>query len=352
MKSIRTAVRVVMVLGLTLGIYGFLQLPTFFDQFTSKKSINLLAWPNIIDADYIQKFEKKTGIKVYLSYFENYEELIVKMGSGTGDYDLVMASDYVVGPLLKEGVVKRLDKSKLSFLKNIYSALLGLYFDKDNMYSIPYAWEVYGLGIDMAYFNHQLPEPSWNLLFNSKIGPSRIGMLDDAKENISLAALYLYGRDKEHLTSEELKEIEKLLLEQKERVVMYTDLRTDYLLITQTAPVVVGISSDIFNSMRKYKDIRFLLPKEGSFVVIDNFMLPISTKKDDLVYEFLNYLYQPKVVKRYADRYNFFPALKGVATDKDRYLLSPSHTLFSRLRYFSYNIPEAQMRDMWITLKS
>lgn len=344
--------RAAIVLGITVSLYGFLLLPSLMRQFSTQKSINVLAWPNIIDAEYFAEFEKKSGVRVYLSYFENYEELLVKMRSGTADYDLIMASDYAVRTLVDENVIKPLKKSKLPFLKDIYPTLLNPYYDKDNKYAIPFSWEIFGIGIDTNYFGKKMPEPSWDLLFDEKKSPSQIGMIDDAREMISIAALYLFGKNKKQLDKESLQQILELLRKQKRRVVMYTDLRTDYLLVSNSAPVVMGISSDIYHAMRRYKNIKFLLPKEGSFLLMDAFMIPAKTEKEDLVYDFLTYLYQPKIIKKYADRYNFFPALKGVASDKDRYLLSPTRSFFSRLRFFAYDIPEQLMRELWIALKS
>ncbi len=352
MNGSRVAIRMLIIAGLCFIMYGFLQIPIILQRLRPQKSINILMWPNVMDAQYLADFEKETGIKVYLSYFESYEELLVKIKSGAGDYDLVMAADYVVNLLLEEGAVKALDKTKLTFWNQLYPALLGLYYDRDNQYTVPFAWEIYGLGIDTRYYKDRLPEASWRLLFDETVSPSHVGMLDDAREIISVAGLYLFEKKKKAFTSDDLKQIKQLLLAQKKRVAMYTDLRTDYLLVSKSAPVVLGISSDIYHAMRKHDHLKFLLPKEGSFVVIDTLLLPSTTKKDDLVYQFLNYLYQPHILKLYADRYNFFPALKGVASDKDRYLLTPTRSLFSRLRFFSYAIPEEALRELWIALKS
>jgi spermidine/putrescine-binding protein len=337
---------------MAIAIYGFLQIPSFFERFRTKKSINILMWPNVMDAQYFADFEKKTGIKVYLSYFESYEELLVKIRSGSGDYDLVMAADYAVDLLVKEGAVKPIDKTKLTFWKQLYPVLLNLYYDPENRYTIPFAWEMYGIGVDTNYYDHQLPKASWGLLFDPNQAPKHVGMLDDAREMVSVAALYLFGKKKTKLDEQDLKAITSLLLNQKKRVAMYTDLRTDYLLVSGSAPIVMGISSDIYNAMRKHANISFLLPKEGSFMVVDTLLLPATTKKDDLVYQFLNFLYDPEIIKRYADRYSFFPALKGVGSDKGRFLLTPTRTLLSQLRFFNYIIPEQGLRELWIALKS
>ena len=352
MSSIRFWMRIFIVGAMVFGLYGFLQLPSLFARFRVQRSINILMWPNAIDAQYFVEFEQKMGIKVYLSYFESYEELLVKIRSGSGDYDLIMSADYAVDLLLKEGAIKPIDKSKLSFWSQLHPALLDLYYDRGNRYSIPFGWEIYGIGVDTHYYKNKLPEATWKLLFDEKLAPPHVGMLDDARENVSLAALYLFGKGKMSLNKADLKEIAQLLIAQKKRVAMYTDLRTGYLLVSGTAPVVMGISSDIYSVMRKHDHIKFMLPKEGSFLVLDTLLLPATTKKDDLVYQFLNFLYQPEILKLYADRYSFFPALKGVTTSKNRYLLAPSRSLFSRLRFFNYKIPEEGLRELWIALKS
>lgn len=338
---------------LIIGVmYGFLRIPELIDRIFPTRSINVLVWPNIIDAEHFEAFEKESGIKVRLSYFENYEELLVKMQSGMGDYDLVMASDYAVRALLTSNLVKPLDRSRMPFFSKLYPELLGLDFDPDNRYIIPYSWEIYGVGIDTTYYKHGLPEASWALLFDEKISPPYVGILDDAREVISIAALYLFGGRDKKITIEQMIQIGQLLRRQKKRVAMYTDLRTDYLLVSQSAPAVLGISSDIYHAMEEYDTINFLLPKEGSFILIDMWLIPNVTQKEDWVYQFLSYVYRPEVVKEFADLYNFFPAMRDVPAGDNRYVLTPTQSLFSRVRLFDYDIPEQQMRELWISLKS
>lgn len=353
MNIINVTVRVLMITAVVGSIYLFLMSPRFMHRLWPQKSINVLAWPNILDASQFAQFEQETGIQVYLTFFENYEELIVKMRSGAGDYDLIMVSDYAVNILLKENLVKPLDKSQLTFWKKIYPAILNLDFDPENIFTIPFAWEIYGIGVDTTFFDHKIPPATWKLLFEKQEKPFRVGMLDDAREIISIAALYLFGKKHpKELSPEDLDKIEALLLKQKSWVTMYTDLRIDYMLASQSAPVVMGISSDIFQAMREFKNIFFLIPEEGSFIVIDNFMIPASTIKDDLVYQFLNFLYSPEILGEYADTFNFFPVRPGVASKGDRYKLTPTKSLFNRLSFFNYVIPEERMRSLWITLKS
>ena len=331
-------------------LYGFLYLPTIRRYLQPHRSINILVLPNLLDIEFIKSFEQKTGIKVYISYFENYEELIVKMKTVATDYDLVMASDSAFQILKEEGLVRKFDRKKLSFANNLYEPLRSLYCDPEGHYSIPYAWELYGIGIDKNFFDKSFPA-TWKLLFDTHLAPKRIGMLEDTREVIALAAFYLFGMDK-HLNEHKIKEIEKLLLNQKERVVMYTDLRTDYVLLSQMAPVALGLSSDIYTAMKNFEYIDFVIPKEGTFAIVNLILLPKSTQKDEFIYAFLNYLFQPHIYQQYLDRYNFFSVLKTVLPTDLRFHLEATSKLFSLLHFFTYSIAEKQLREIWLTLKS
>lgn len=351
MNIIKIGIRAILITLVVFGIYGFLYMPFIIDYFWTPKSINVLAWPNIIDPECFDTFKKETGIKVNLVYFENYEELIVKFQAGGNNYDLIIGSDYAAYILLKEGLLKKLDRRKLLFWDKLYKPLLGLYYDPKNQYTIPFGWEIFGIGIDTNYYKGILPEASWKLLFDTSIAPAQIGMIDDAREIVSIAAFYLFG-DKHRLTPDDLILIKNLLIDQKKQVVMYTDLRTDYILTSKMAPITLGTSSDIFSGMKLFPHLDFLIPKEGSFIVINVMCLPTKTEKDTLVYAFINYLYQPKIMKKYLDKYNFFPVRDGLISKNSRFGLIPTRSLIAQLHFFNYIIPEQKLRDLWISLKS
>ena len=84
----------------------------------SRKSLTVFAWPGMFDDAVIARFEKETGITVHVSYYESNEELMLKLGSGKG-CDLIVPSDYAVDRLMRKGLLKKLDVSKLSVMKSL-----------------------------------------------------------------------------------------------------------------------------------------------------------------------------------------------------------------------------------------
>ena len=64
MNGVRFIIRLVIVIGITGLLFCFLQFPQFLQLFQSQRSINVLAWPNVIDAEYFDQFERETCINV------------------------------------------------------------------------------------------------------------------------------------------------------------------------------------------------------------------------------------------------------------------------------------------------
>jgi spermidine/putrescine transport system substrate-binding protein len=337
--------------------YFFLYSPRFISYFETQKTLNVLAWPTTFDTEYVKEFEKSSNVKVNVTYFENNEELILKIkASHKHGYDLIMPSDLGTEVLIADNLLEEIDHDKLVFWKDIYQELLDHQFDPKNKYTVPYQWSVYGLGIDTKFFDGKIPEASWKLIFEQNSNqPYRIGFLDDQKEVLPIAALYLFGPqiNDEYLNIVQAQRLFNLLMQQKDWVAMYTDVRADYLLLSRTCPVVVTTTTDITRVIREDKHISFVVPKEGSFVLIDSFAIPVGTEKKEVVYDFLNYIYRPDILKKYADKFGFFPSCKNVETVSSLFPFSkPTKDLFKRLYFFKPVLPPHLAGYLWIALKA
>lgn len=357
MSWLKSLVRMVMVVVWlsVIGLFLFVPQVRFFRH--AEKSIALLAWPTDIDPRVIADFERETGIHVYVSYFQDYGELFVKLRSGKGlGYDLITPVDYIVKPMVEQGLLKPIDASRCTFWSSLNPHLLNLYYDQGNRYTIPYFWGMFGIGINRDAFTGSDVPASWKLLFDTAVYDGPVGMLDDAKELAAIATQYLFGevqtRNKSLEQDVVLKQITALLLEQKKRVVMYTDNRASYLLLSQTAPVVLTLSYEVARIMRLYKNIDFLIPQEGSFLLVDNWAMPASSTKEDLVYQFLNYMYRPAVLKRMVDQFLFYPPITVEGRESVSGLRMPTPADIQRAQFIVSPVTEDQLTDLWITLKA
>ena len=333
-------------------IMFFLWIPSFVGHFYTDKSITILTWPAFLDSRYLQKFEKETGIKVHLRYVESNEELYVKLKETKGEgYDLIMPSDYMIELLRNEDILKKIEISKLPFHSNLYPHLLNNYYDPHNEYSIPYFWSMYGIAYNKDYFKGIEPEPSWALIFDSNLAPGHLCMIDGMRELVQIAAQYLYGKQLKPLAPQQLETIKKLLVNQKKLVELYTEDRANFLLASNTSPLAVSIGAVVARIMRSVESIRFVIPKEGSFLNVDAFVIPKNSSKDDLIYTFLNYLYQDEVLKHHITKYGFFSPIKGIEAPNSPVPL-PTQEQIVKADFFKNNLSRSQLSDMWVAVKA
>ena len=343
-------------------IVTFITSSKFLFFFPDRKSINVCAWAGMFDLQWIARFEKSTGIRVNISYYESNEELLVKLLTKAHGYDLIIPSDYAVSILRKQEMLKRLDKSKIDFYHLLNPLLMDHYFDKNNEYTIPYEWAVYGLGINKECYPHGIEDKTWGQIFKKKlIGCRKIMMTNDPLIAIPIAAFYLFG-SMDDLSLKKIQAIEILLRSQHPLVEAYTDFRASYYLASKNACIAVCSSSSIFKAKREYDHLDFIIPREGSLLTIENFALPKTTTKDDLVYAFMNHMMKPESVLHSYEQMGFFPAttdvLDRMSVDPEvRALLTMSKKEFERFHLLRFDqlkktLKDFELQNLWVEIKA
>lgn len=355
----KTPLRILVVVFWSALLLLALYWPKFQREEFEENSITVFTWGDIFEPSIVDAFEKETGIRVHLNYYSANEELLVKLKATKAEgYDLIVPSDYAVRMLRREQLLQPLDKSKIDFWKDLNPVLLNHPFDPTNEFSVPFSWEIFGFGIDKDYFaGRELPE-SWKLIFDKNIIDYRIGMVNDPIDAAEFSSMYLYGPKFVKANPVQQKEITRLLQEQHKWVEVYANFRTDYLLATKNCPVVVTSSSYIWRTMRIVPFVKFVIPKEGTFIIIENLCIPKASKKQDLVYRFMNYVYRTESSAKHFATYGFFPAT--IHTEKwpeldplaDK-LIHATREQFNNYRFLREDVlPESVLRNLWVEVKT
>jgi spermidine/putrescine transport system substrate-binding protein len=105
------------------------------------KTLYFYNWTEYVPPGLLEQFTKETGIKVIYSTYESNETMYAKLKTyKDGAYDLVVPSTYFVDKMRKEGMIQKIDKTKLTHFNNLDPEMLNKPFDPNNDYSIPYIW--------------------------------------------------------------------------------------------------------------------------------------------------------------------------------------------------------------------
>lgn len=352
------SLRIAFVLFWMILIYIFLMIPTFFTRKqTEEKSLRIYSWANRIDENMIRQFEQKTGVKIYLNYYESSEELLTKIEKTSSlDCDLIIPSAYIIQRMIEKELVKKIDKQKCSFIKDIYPEFLAHTFDPANDYSIPIFWDVFGIGYNVKMVGDR--PVTLKMLFDKKsIVGKEIGMTDDPQESIFLGAQYLGIPLRGSFTEAELAKIRQLFIEQKEWVGAYSDTQQGYYLASDTFAIVASEREIIARQMIQYDHIKFAMLPEGSMMRLDNVVIHAATTKDEIIYKFLEYLFSYDVMMHHAKKYCVLPTMKNVFKDLDqKYIgvddLYPGSSSFKKLIIFNHGLTQKALNNFWIQFKA
>ena len=251
------------------------------------------AWSETIPKNVIKKFENETGIKVFLSTYDSNETMFskIKLLGNQPSYDIVFPSTYFVQKMVQNGLLTPLEGDKISNIKYIKSEVLNLISKEDKKYIIPYV--MYFTGI--LYNNKHIKEEvnSWEDLWNAQY-KNKVLIIDDIREVFSIA-LILLGYNPNSINKDEIMHAYQKLRKLLPNVKLFSsESIKDYFLSEE---VIIGMSwnADAFPIMLENKDLKFVYPKEGAILSIDNFAILKSSKNKDNAYKFINFLLKPEI---------------------------------------------------------
>ena len=345
------------IVAVWIGIFFmFLSTPSILRYF-KKDTLNVFTWAGLSDPAIFQKFEQETGIAVNVSYFGSNEELIVKLLATQAEgYDLLIPSDYAVQFLREHDLLLKLDKSKLPCFSRIDPVFLGHYYDRNNDYSVPIEWYVLGFGVNKKQYKKPI-YASWASVFDPRyLEGERLGLINDSRELLGLAAFYLY-KTLRPINAAEARHIIQLLKTQKKYVEAYTDFRGDFLLESGNASIVIMGNSFALKSVKHNSDIEFVLPEEGTFLQTENCVIPKKSIQAAKVYRLINFLLRPDIQKQ-----NFLQAT-SLTTTKDAQFLYDEPLIAQTLKYlhklphrsiclFQNFFTDDQVNTIWLSFKS
>ena len=264
------------------------------------RRLNLFTWPDYLDPELVGEFERVYGVEVGIDYYDTNEAMIAKLrAGGTGEYDLVVASDYAVEALREQNLLEPLDHALLPNLDNLAPRFRDPPFDPGNVYSATYQWGTSGLGVRSDLVEGTVPlAASWALVFDPTAGVGPFTMLNDPRETIGAALIYL-GHSPNSTDPDELAAAERLLTEQRGRVLTYAPFATSRdLLASGDAVVAHNFSGDVLMVEDEVPEVVYLIPREGAIVWSDNLAVPREAPSKTLAEVFINFILDARVGAR------------------------------------------------------
>ena len=252
-------------------------------------------WGEYIDPEIIDLFEEETGIDVIYEEFETNEIMYPKIQSGAIAYDVVCPSDYMIQRMIENDLLAEINYDHIPNLKYIGDNYMKMsrQFDPENKYSVPYLWGTVGI----LYNKKMVDEPvdSWGILWDKKYEDS-ILMQDSVRDAFAVALKYL-GYSLNSTDLDELEAAKNLLIEHKPLVQAYVIDQVRDKMIGGEAALGVIYSGEALYCQQENPDLDYVIPKEGTNIWIDSWVIPKNAKNVENAEAFINFLCRPDIAK-------------------------------------------------------
>ena len=298
--------------ALTCALLFTLLLLTGCESGEQQQVVNVYNWGEYIDESIFDDFEAETGIKVNYNTFASNEMLYSSIKSGSGTYDVIIPSDYMVARMINEDLLMEIDYAQIPNAANLDERYVGLEYDPTAAYSVPYMWGTVGIIYNSTMVSQ--PITSWMDLFQREWDRDVL-MFDNSRDCLGIA-LKALGYSYNTTDPAELEEAAQLLIEQKQNGIVQAYVMDQIFdkMINNEASVGMYYAGDYLTMVEENEDLVFVIPSEGTNLFVDAMCVPTCCENYDNAMAFINFMCRDDIVVRNCEE-TWYSAPSATAMD-------------------------------------
>lgn len=322
---------------------------TGFRDAGEDKELVLFTWQGMFPQEVLDGFEEETGVKVIYSNFDTDETMLEKLSMAKGgDYDFVIADDYILETVIANGLAQELDKESLENIGNINPLYQGQFYDPEDAYTVPY-----GAGIPLIVYDPEQVEldiKGYSDLWDESLEDS-IALVGNYRVINGITQLSL-GKSMNEEDIDVIKETGKKLLELAPNVRMIQDDNTQNALLNGEASVALLYTSQVTAALAENPDLKVVYPEEGLGFGIMGAFIPSQAPNKDAAYSFLDYLMQPEIAAQCTNYIGYYSTNKAADEFVNENLVVPDDVTKGEIVQNVSQEAEEQYNKNWTEFKA
>ncbi|MGN6754660.1 MAG: polyamine ABC transporter substrate-binding protein [Intrasporangium sp.] len=255
----------------------------------SSQSLVVSNWADYMPEDLPAKFQKAAGPKVTVTHHATNEEIVAKLtASGNSGIDVAFVSGQFAQALAEQGLLEPIHHDLIPNLANLYPEATELSYDKGNRISVPYTWGTTGLCYrsDLLDFTPS----SWKDLIEPRASVKGKTTMLATERWLMLPAQKALGFSANSTDPAQLDQVKEKLVAAKKTLLAFDDTTFYERLVSGEAVLVEAWDGWCNYGIAKNKNIKFVVPKEGSDLWADTMVILKSSKNKEAAHAFINYI--------------------------------------------------------------
>ena len=321
----------------------------------SKGTLNIYTWAEMFDPDILADFENETGYQINYVNFDLDETMLAKLESANGgDYDLIIADDYIIETVIAEGLAQKLDKEKIPNFGNINPVYQGQFYDPADEYTVPY-----GAGVQTIVYDPSLTDVEvkgykdlWDASFEDNVAITAnyrvmIGM-----------ALKVLGYSYNTNDLKELEEAADLFYKLAPNIRLIKDDFIQDDLISGEVAAAVMYTSQVTMAKLTDPDLKVVYPEEGIGFGIMGMFIPSQAPNAEAAYAFIDYILRPEVSAKSYEYLGYYCTNKAadalISEDFQEFLVLPEEINMDEMEMIGNISAEAaeKQAEIWTEFKT
>ena len=273
---------------------------------TKALTLNVYNWGEYISdgsegtLDVIASFETwyeatyGTPVKVNYDTYAANEDMYNKVSTGAVSFDVIIPSDYMIARMAAEDMLLHLNYENIPNIQYIDDSFRGLYYDPDNLYSVPYTYGIVGV-----IYNANVVDPAdandWDLMWNQKYA-GNILQFNNPRDAFG-TAMYKLGLDVNTTDTAVWDSALQELIAQRPYVKSYVMDEIYNMMEAGEAAVGAYYAGDYFtmrDAQAENVDLQFYYPERTNYFV-DAMCIPKGCQNQQLAEIFINYMLSEEV---------------------------------------------------------
>lgn len=252
----------------------------------------LFTWEGMFPQEILDAFEEETGVEIIYSNFDTDETMFEKLSMAEGgDYDVIIADDYIIENVIQAGLAEKLDKEKLTGFENINPLYQRQFYDPTDEYTVPH-----GAGIPLIVYDPEMVDieiKGYADLWDESLEDS-IALTGNYRVINGITNLVL-GKSMNEEDVESLKETGEKLKALAPNVRLIQDDNTQNALLSGEASVAFLYTSQVTAALAENPDLEVVFPEEGLGFGIMGMFIASDAPNKEAAYKFMDYILQPEV---------------------------------------------------------
>ncbi|MCI1880652.1 MAG: spermidine/putrescine ABC transporter substrate-binding protein [Sporolactobacillus sp.] len=277
-----------------------------------------MVWTEYLPQSVVHGFEKKYGIKVNQTTYDDPSAMASKVESAAkGTYDMLIGPGLYIQVFNKLQLLSKLNQKEIPNMKYLNKRYLNQAFDKKNEYGLPYQGASLAIAVNRSKIKDQIE--TYQDLLNPKY-KNQMVTVNDSRALVGVG-LMANGYSLNDTSNKALAAATRYLKKLRPNIKVFdgTSPKTEMLNGETNIGLIYG--AEIALAMEKNKNINVIYPKKGGIYFGTDMMMKFAGGKNTKnVEKFINYICDPKISAKISKVYPYVNPNKGAVE-----LLPPSY---------------------------